>query len=100
MKIRISFDDAKAVSPKIPDHLLKRFVEWKRYITVEFDTDKGTCRVVPVSELQDGDAHRQPASECALSEEDAAEAEHREDRDRDDGAYKEEEPDEEITAPT
>lgn len=33
------------------DRLKAKFVEWDEYITVEFDTDKGTARVVPLKEM-------------------------------------------------
>ena len=31
--------------------ILGKFIEYKEYITVEFDTDTNTARVVPVKEL-------------------------------------------------
>jgi hypothetical protein len=31
--------------------VLAKFLEWNEYITVEFDTTRGTARVMPVSEL-------------------------------------------------
>lgn len=32
--------------------VLAKFLEWNEYITVEFDTEKGTARVIPVQELK------------------------------------------------
>ena len=31
--------------------MLTKFVEWGEYVTVEFDTEAGTARVVPVKEV-------------------------------------------------
>jgi hypothetical protein len=32
---------------------LDTFLEWGEYLTVEFDTTKGTARVVPIRELKE-----------------------------------------------
>ena len=32
--------------------MLDKYLEYNEYVTIEFDTDKGTARVVPVEEGQ------------------------------------------------
>ena len=42
------WDDVTDIGKRKAEKLLKKYVEWDEYITVEFDTDAGTATVVEV----------------------------------------------------
>jgi hypothetical protein len=45
-------DTWREVNTEKCDAAIKPFILYQEYITVEFDTDKGTCRIVPVVEME------------------------------------------------
>lgn len=60
MKFAMTFRDPdhsrdtepKAATKLIADKLAAKFIEWDEYVTIEFDTESQSARVVPVAELQ------------------------------------------------
>src|SRR5579872_6508746 len=73
-KVRVTFKDSDALGfldhNAISNSLKDKFIQWNEYITVEFDNQKGTCRVVPLAEYEDADAAPAKAIESALSDPD------------------------------
>lgn len=52
MNIRLSFKTPDVLD-EVPDFIrdaLRKWIKWSEYITVEYDSDTDTIRVVPVGE--------------------------------------------------